>query len=35
MVGASNYIVCKLETHDKEYGTNILVATTRINMLIT
>jgi hypothetical protein len=34
MVGASSYIVCKLETRDKEYGTNILVATTRINMLI-
>jgi hypothetical protein len=25
MVGASSYIVCKLETCDKEYGTNIFV----------
>jgi hypothetical protein len=25
LVGASSYIVCKFETCDKEYGTNILV----------
>jgi hypothetical protein len=25
MDGASSYVVCKLETCDKEYGTNILV----------
>jgi hypothetical protein len=26
MISASTYLVCKLETYDKEYRTNILVA---------